>query len=221
MNAKTKQLIGYIGIGVAAALVAAAAMWAAMASRVADAQDAADTSKADIAELESQVTSLTARLASAEESLAAAGTNDTESEAATTTSTTTPATPKTEKVFCFPRGGRWEGKTPYITVDYAQLLEGEEAAAAATAHGSESPPPNDFFIVNDNPKLRDLPVDPKITVKVITKPGGMEMQGYNMPFGEWYDVLIGMSSENFVKDMPYWITLKDGVVVAISEQYLP
>lgn len=219
MKDTTKRIVGYAGIALAAALIAGAAVWAIMSARVSDAERASESSSARIQALESSVASLTDSLASAEASLAAIA--DTTVDTTDTTPATEPKTPTTEKVFCFPRGGRWEGATPYITVDYAQLLEGDEAAAAATAHGAESPPPNDYFIVNDNTKLRDLPVDPNIKVKVITKPDGMEMQGYQMTFGQWFDVLTGMSADDFVKDMPYWITIKNGVVVGISEQFLP
>lgn len=49
-----------------------------------------------------------------------------------------------------------------VTVDYAEFLSGEDAKAAAIADGELAPEedlPNDFYIRNRNPRLRDLPVD--------------------------------------------------------------
>jgi len=222
MEAKTKHVLGYVGVGIAAALIAGAGVWAVMSAQVDDAEQSATQAAEQVADLESEVASLNESLTSAEESLAAASKIAVASAATgTATPSETAAAPSTEKLFCFMRSGKWEGSTPYLTVDYAQLLTGDEAIAAATAHGSESPPPNDYYIVNDNTKLRDLAADPKQAVKVVSKSDGMVSGGYNMPFGEWYDVLIGMSATNFVKDAPYWITVKDGTIVAIEEQFLP
>jgi len=222
MEAKTRRVVGYVGVGVAAALIAGAGVWAIMSAQVDDAEQSAAQAEETVASLESEVASLSDSLTSAEESLAAAT-----KVAVATATTSTPSPPKTttatapEKQFCFMRSGTWEGSTPELIVDYAQLLTGDEAVAAATAAGAESPPPNDYFIVNDNTKLRTLPADPKMTVKVVSKSDGMVSGGYSMAFGEWYDVLIGMSGSSFVKDMPYWITIEDGTIVAIEEQYLP
>jgi len=222
MQAKTRRVLGYVGVGVAAALIAGAGVWAYMSAQVDDAEQSAAQAEETVASLESEVASLTDSLTSAEESLAAV------SKAAVATATSeTPTASKSGaaatsgKQFCFMRSGTWEGATPELIVDYAELFTGDEAAAAAAAHGSESPPPNDHYIVNDNTKLRTLPANPNMTVKVISASDGMVSGGYAMPFGEWYDVLIGMSSSNFVKDMPYWITIENGTIVAVEEQFLP
>ena len=53
-----------------------------------------------------------------------------------------------------------KGGKVYVTMDQAEFLTGKAAADAATAHGDESPPPNDYYIVNDNSKLRTYPVSP-------------------------------------------------------------
>lgn len=222
MDAKTKRVLGYVGIGIAVALIAGAGVWAVMSAQLDDAEQSVTQAEEQVAALESEVASLTESLTSAEESLAAASKVVI---ASATTATAAPSkttdAPSSERIFCFMRGGTWEGSTPRLTVDYAEFLMGDDAIAAATAHGAESPPPNGYFIVNDNTKLRDLPADPKQTVKVVSKADGMVSGGYEMPFGEWYDVLVGMSATNFVKDGPYWITVKDGTIIAIEEQFVP
>jgi hypothetical protein len=54
-----------------------------------------------------------------------------------------------------------------LTFDLAEFLTGEAAAQAAAEHGDESPPPNDYYIVNDNPKLRTMPIAPDATIQAI------------------------------------------------------
>lgn len=52
----------------------------------------------------------------------------------------------------------------YLRFDRAILLTGPAADAASAAHGGESPVPNDYYIQNDNPRLRDIPVRDDVTV---------------------------------------------------------
>jgi len=54
--------------------------------------------------------------------------------------------------------------TLYLRFDRAILLTGPAAGAASAAHGGESPVPNDYYIQNDNPRLRDVPVRDDVTV---------------------------------------------------------
>jgi hypothetical protein len=54
--------------------------------------------------------------------------------------------------------------TLYLRFDRAILLTGPAADAASAAHGGESPVPNDYYIQNDNPRLRDVPVRDDVTV---------------------------------------------------------
>lgn len=112
---------------------------------------------------------------------------------------------------------------PMLTVDYLQFLTGDEAADAAAAHGDESPPPNDYYIANDNPRLRTYPVDRTIRVTLVTTSEGFsDPDGYEVDFGLFYDGLQGMSGEvPGMWDTPYWITIEDGVITEIEAQYLP
>ena len=52
----------------------------------------------------------------------------------------------------------WTAKTGtiYLRFDRAVLLTGKAADDASAAHGGESPVPNDYFIQNDNPRLREV-----------------------------------------------------------------
>lgn len=106
-----------------------------------------------------------------------------------------------------------------FTFDLAEFLTGEAAAQAAAEHGDESPPPNDYYIVNDNPKLRTMPVAPDVTIQAIDWTNCCELT--DVPYTDWAssltaptDALLGMATQ-------YWITVTDGWIVAIEEQYLP
>lgn len=109
-----------------------------------------------------------------------------------------------------------------LVVDYAQMLTGAEAAAAATAAGAESPPPNDYFIVNENTLLRTFPVDTTINVRLTSRSDGVQPEGYEVGFGVWQDMYVGMmEGADFVRMVPYWINIEGGVITVIEEQYLP
>jgi hypothetical protein len=56
-----------------------------------------------------------------------------------------------------------------ITFDLIQMYWGDEATREAAKDHQESPPPNDYYIRNVNPKLRTLPVraDTLITINTI------------------------------------------------------
>jgi hypothetical protein len=53
-----------------------------------------------------------------------------------------------------------------ITFDLIQFLTGEAAIKAAAEDHQESPPPNDYYIRNVNPRLRTLPVRSGATITV-------------------------------------------------------
>lgn len=116
------------------------------------------------------------------------------------------------------------GKTT-ISADYAQMLTGDAAAKAAKANGDESPPPNDYYIVNANKKVRVLPVKAGIQVTLTSKDDGtVDTNGYKVSLGQYQDWMSGMGGrdfENILKAVPYYITIKNGVVIAIEEVFLP
>jgi hypothetical protein len=110
-----------------------------------------------------------------------------------------------------------------LTVDVIQFLTGE---AAVNAHHEEHPdepdgPPNDYYIVNANPRLRTLEVSPDVTVALVRlHEGDAELDP-----GTWEELpdylAINPPDDDRLSWNPYWLTLEDGVVIAIEEQYLP
>lgn len=111
---------------------------------------------------------------------------------------------------------------PAVTADYAQFLTGKEAAAAARAAGDEIPP-NDYYITNTNRGLRTLPVKPGIRVSLLSRPdGSMDTDGYTVSFATWAGNWTSPTEGNSaIRSGPYWLTISEGTVTAIEEQYLP
>lgn len=107
--------------------------------------------------------------------------------------------------------------------DLAYFLTGDEANEAAADHGDEVPVPNDYYIVNDNPKLRLLAVAPNVEIWVIDWQDCCDLvHGEVQPFMDAFatkhhawDALYQGSQA------PYWVTVDEGVIVTIEVQYLP
>lgn len=113
------------------------------------------------------------------------------------------------------------GSTVRLEVDYIQFLTGKEAADAATAHGDESPPPNDYYIVNDNPALREFPVQEGISVlTVVNDDGTSNPAGHTLTLDEWVDRITGPNADAFRSSF-YWITVSEATITTIEQQYLP
>jgi hypothetical protein len=109
--------------------------------------------------------------------------------------------------------------TAALTFDLAEFLTGEAAAQAAAEHGDESPPPNDYFIVNDNPKLRTMPLAPDVRIQAIDWSNCCEL--IDVPYTDWAASLLHPTDALLGTRVPYWITVAGGEIVTIEEQYLP
>ena len=109
-----------------------------------------------------------------------------------------------------------------LQYDLAYFLTGEEANQAAADRGLETPVPNDYFIVNDNPKLRLTPLEGVYSVKYIP-----EGSGLSSPVKAHEAQFLGWMGESVQTDFPpkdtswWWITIENGSVTKIEQQYLP
>ena len=101
-----------------------------------------------------------------------------------------------------------------IRFDLIQFYWGDEAAREAARDHKESPPPNDYYIRNVNPRLRTLRVRADATITVNT-----------LGFGNQADhpiSLAGLATLVRAEDWPpFWITVRHGQVVKIAEQWVP
>ena len=104
-----------------------------------------------------------------------------------------------------------------VTVDVVQFLTGDAAASAAAEDGGEVQPPNDYWIRNQNDLLRTLPVA-----------GGARVVTTTLTAAESGDATEPVEVDlQRLAELPglegalFWLTVTDGTVVDLEEQYLP
>lgn len=113
-----------------------------------------------------------------------------------------------------------------LVLDLAYFLTGEEANEAAADRGLEVPVPNDYYVVNDNPRLRTLPLSPDLRIRLIdwnrccdlTLDG--DLGSFGTAIAEEELLAVGDALYNGAWS-PYWLEIREGRVVLIEEQYLP
>jgi hypothetical protein len=101
-----------------------------------------------------------------------------------------------------------------IVFDLACWFTGEAAIDAAAEDGEESPPPNDYYVRNENPQTRSLAVSAEALV--VWYPTGDPASETEVPFQEWVDELVG---RGFMFGV--WLDVIDGEVLGIREQWVP
>ena len=116
-----------------------------------------------------------------------------------------------------------EGGT--LVLDLAYFLTGEAANEAAAEHGDEVPVPNDYYIVNDNDRLRTLTLADDVELSLLDWNDCCDerFEGDLETFARAIDEGM-VESDGFVYQgtfSPYWLIVEGGVIVRIEEQYLP
>jgi hypothetical protein len=130
--------------------------------------------------------------------------------------------PMTVRQYAFVKKLTVTGGSYSMVADYAEFLTGKAAASAAKARGDESPPPNDYYIVNDNPKLRTLPVRPGAKITLFEKPEGSHVAGgYTVSLATWKADLSPSAPNVSIRTNGYWLTIVDGTVTAAEEVWVP
>lgn len=122
----------------------------------------------------------------------------------------------------------WEaGGTRYLSIDYAEMLTGEEARRAAVEAGDLPPGedlPNDYYIRNVNPKKREFRVSLSVAITTSTRWAPHDGMGVSCT---WEDFLSFwgpgplLDGESHLHAVPWWIVRDGDLVIRIDEQYLP
>ncbi len=117
---------------------------------------------------------------------------------------------------------------PTISFDRAQFLTGPAANEAAVEDGriaTSDTVPNDYYIRNESEDVEKLPIATAVRVTAVRCPTSCR-EGVAGDF----DALAASFSQPGRRSLnddyrgaqsQYWITVEDGVVVRIDEQYLP
>jgi hypothetical protein len=121
-----------------------------------------------------------------------------------------------------------------VVADYVEFLTGDDATAAARADGAISDDeelPGEFYVRNRNSKLRTLVLnDPELIVLQACYPDtGPCVEGASIDLDGWIGLIDDPESSRAQYgwtwygsgSAPYWLTIQDGVVVHVSELYLP
>jgi hypothetical protein len=108
-----------------------------------------------------------------------------------------------------------------VEFDLVQYLTGDEARAYAEEHEDEyGEEYYDQYIVNENPRLRSLPVAGDVQITVL-QTAESTSSPHAITFGE-LPGYVGTDHGPAVTHLGYnafWLTVRDGTVVAIDEQY--
>lgn len=111
-----------------------------------------------------------------------------------------------------------------VEVDVVQFLMGDEATAAYREDHPDDPtgsPDNDYYIVNDNPRLRTLPVVNDVVVTVVST-GTSANDPHTIAFEDlpgYFATYEGAGGQIWYN--PFWLTVDDDRIVALDEQYTP
>jgi len=193
--------------------------------------EATTTSSAASTTTTTATTSTEPATTSTEATAATAETSTTQAETATS-STTTVATTTTVDVNALAEGsgctpgttdlgdGTWFGYVESATAaelefDLACWFTGDAAATAAAEDGEESPPPNDYYVRNQNPQLRTIPVAGPANVTWMPNPGDPSTAD-TVTYADW---LTGRATRDYQPGV--WLTIAGGETVAILEQFVP
>jgi hypothetical protein len=110
-----------------------------------------------------------------------------------------------------------------LVFDLAYFLTGDEANAAAEERGFQTPVDNDYFIVNDNKKLRMLPVAEDVAIDLLDWTHCCETRFAGDPakFEASFEATEPPSGKYHGAFSAYWLVIEGSKVVSIEEQYLP
>ncbi len=110
-----------------------------------------------------------------------------------------------------------------IKIDFVEMLTGEEAKQAAIAAGDIGPDedlPNDYYIRNVNPLIREFGVSASVAITTATRSGGPDEPATWTEFMSWFGGSPPAGTE-YLHEMPWWIVRDGNTVVKIDEQYIP
>ena len=136
----------------------------------------------------------------------------------------TPEEPEDGRNFGYIKSVDLGPKPATLTFDPAIHLGGEEANREAERRGYETPVSNDYFIVNDDPKLWTLPLADDLELRMLDWSNCCAAYFA----GDLEQFAAALQREHPLLDSNYRgassaydLVMRDGVVVAVREHYFP
>lgn len=116
------------------------------------------------------------------------------------------------------RASRLENGTTRIRFDLAYFYQGQRAEREAAERGDEVV--SGYYIVNDNPRLRTLPVAEDAEVEYIPLSQCCELQAGDID--AWVEAVLETNPTDYGgANVPWWFTVEGGRITGIEQQYLP
>jgi hypothetical protein len=113
---------------------------------------------------------------------------------------------------------RPEDGSATVTFDLAYFLTGAAGEEAAADHDDEFV--NGYYIVNDNPRLRTLPLADDVDVEYVPTSQCCELQSGNVD--AWLESVLETNPTDYDgTNVPWWFTVEGGEVTRIEQQWLP
>ena len=148
------------------------------------------------------------------------------SPARTTRVVTVIADPTLEERFAFLISVDFEGGT--VTVDFAEILGGEEAEQAAEEDGA-GPLGDPVYIRNPDPEGTVLPLAQDPVILLQASHAGFGPVQTTVGADAWAELTADPDAAFDLTgfwwygggQLPFWLTIDDGIVVQMAEQYLP
>jgi hypothetical protein len=115
------------------------------------------------------------------------------------------------------RASRADGTTR-IRFDLAYFYQGQRAEREAAERGDEVV--SGYYIVNDNPRLRTLPLADEVEVEYIPSSQCCELQTGDID--AWVEAVLATNPTDYPgTTVPWWFTVEGGEITRIEQQYLP
>lgn len=113
---------------------------------------------------------------------------------------------------------RSESGMTRVRFDLAYFYQGQRAEREAAERGDQVV--SGYYIVNDNPRLRTLPMADDVEIEYIPASQCCELQPGNID--AWLEAVLATNPTDYPgTNVPWWFTVKGGKITRIEQQYLP
>lgn len=104
-----------------------------------------------------------------------------------------------------------------VRFDLVYFHTGADAERVAEEHGEDAA--NGYYIENDNPRLRTLPLSDEVEVEYVPEGQCCDLQPGNVD--AWLESVLQTGQTDYPDDAPWWITVEGGRITRIEQQFLP